>query len=131
MPTYKFLEIGDVLDLHDAAIVTYGGSVELRDQGLLESALAVPRSTFGSEYLHRDVYEVAAAYLYHIVQNHPFVDGNKRTGFATCFAFLYFNGLVLCADQMAAAELTENVAKGLLAKPQVAEFLRAHCQPRA
>jgi len=74
-------------------IKTYGGSEGLRDAGLLHSAIAVPQASFGGNYLHAGLFEMAAAYLYHIVQNHPFVDGNKRTGAAAAIVFLAMNDI--------------------------------------
>ncbi|HWB53142.1 MAG TPA: Fic family protein, partial [Tepidisphaeraceae bacterium] len=76
----EFLSVAEILELHETLIREFGGSVELRDPGLLESALAMPQSQFGGEFLHPDLAAMAAAYLYHLVMNHPFVDGNKRTG---------------------------------------------------
>jgi len=77
-----FLSLDRVVKLHASLIETYGGSPGLRDAGLLNSAIAVSQASFGGELLHRDLFEMAAAYLYHIVENHPFIDGNKRTGAA-------------------------------------------------
>ena len=94
--------------------------------GLLESALAMPRSGFGGQYFHTDLHEMAAAYLFHLVKNHPFVDGNKRVGAGVAFVFLDLNGVELTAtnDQLANAVLA--VAEGKLQKCGVAEFLRKH-----
>jgi death-on-curing protein len=83
-----FLDIDHTMRLHRSLIETYGGSEGIREVGLLHSALATPQSSFGGEFLHRDLFEMAAAYLYHIVQNHPFIDGNKRTGAAAAIIFL-------------------------------------------
>jgi death-on-curing protein len=74
----KFLDLLDVLEIHQSRIDAYGGASGIRELGLLESALAQPQSGFGDQYLHADIFEMAAAYLFHIVLNHPFVDGNKR-----------------------------------------------------
>ena len=76
----EFLTLDDVLESHREQIRVYGGSEGLRDLGLLESAIAQPPAGFGGVPLHRDLYEMAAAYLFHLVQNHPFIDGNKRVG---------------------------------------------------
>lgn len=86
-----FLDIDHAMRLHRSLIEAYGGSEGIRDVGLLHSALAVPRASFGGEFLHQDLFEMAAAYLYHIVQNHPFIDGNKRTGAAAAIIFLSMN----------------------------------------
>jgi death-on-curing protein len=74
MSSIEFLELSDVLEIHADQIFHYGGTVELRDAGLLESAIAQPRATFGGQFLHAYPFEMAAAYLFHIVNNHPFVD---------------------------------------------------------
>jgi hypothetical protein len=78
-----FLDIDQVLRTHRSLINHYGGTGQVRDVALLHSAIAMPQASFGGEFLHADLFEMAAAYLYHIVQNHPFLDGNKRTGAAT------------------------------------------------
>lgn len=74
-----FLTLDEVLEIHQQQIDLYGGSHGLRDPGALESAVATPQCTFGDEYLHTTIWEMAAAYLYHLVENHPFIDGNKRS----------------------------------------------------
>ncbi|MFT3686928.1 MAG: type II toxin-antitoxin system death-on-curing family toxin [Phycisphaerales bacterium] len=121
-----FFTVEDILQIHDDQIAQYGGEPTLRDRGLLESALETPRSMFGGEYLHRDIFEMAAAYLYHIVRNHPFVDGNKRTGTVAAFSFLEINNIDVEADENAVVEMTLAVATGQATKQQVAAFLREH-----
>ena len=83
-----FLTLEKVLELHQDQLNVYGGSSGIRDMGLLQSAVAMPQASFGGEYLHEDLFAMAAAYLYHLVQNHPFVDGNKRIGLLAMLAFL-------------------------------------------
>ena len=80
MDSIEFLELSDILEIHADQISNYGGTIEVRDAGILESAIEQPRATFAGQFLHVFPYEMAAAYLFHIVKNHPFVDGNKRTG---------------------------------------------------
>jgi death on curing protein len=121
-----FLQVADVLTLHSAQVDLYGGEHGVREMGLLESAIAQPQATFGGEYLHTDVYQMAAAYLFHIVKNHPFLDGNKRTGAVTALVFLDFNGIETDAPQGSIYELTMAVATGKAGKAEVAEFLRTH-----
>jgi death-on-curing protein len=87
-----FLTREEVVAIHRDQIARYGGSIELRDQGLLEAALAMPQQSFGGQYLHSDLASMAAAYLFHQVKNHPFVDGNKRVGAASAVVFLLMNG---------------------------------------
>jgi death-on-curing protein len=86
--TPVFLTTEEVLVIQADQIRRYGGSEGLRDENLLLSALAMPQSGFGGEYLHGDDFEMAAAYLFHIVMNHPFIDGNKRVGAVAARLFL-------------------------------------------
>ena len=93
-----FLDIDHTMQLHRSLIETYGGVEGIRDVGLLHSAIAMPQASFGGEFLHRDLFEMAAAYHYHIVQNHPFIDGNKRTGAAAAIIFLSMNDMELIVE---------------------------------
>jgi len=93
-----FLDIDHTMRLHRSLIETYGGSEGIRDVGLLHSAPAMPQSSFGGEIQHLDLFELAAAHLYHIVQNHPFIDGNKRTGAAAAIIFLSMNDMELIVE---------------------------------
>ncbi len=124
-----FLSLDEVLALHGEQIDRYGGATGLRDLGLLESALAAPRATFGREYLHATLPEMAAAYLFHVVRNHPFLDGNKRTGLSASIAFLGMNGLWLESDPEVLANLVLGVAEGRTARAEVAEFIRMNAVP--
>lgn len=108
----EFFQLEDVMLVHTDQVERYGGEHGVRDMGLLESALAQPRATFGGEFLHHGIFEMAAAYLFHIVQNHPFLDGNKRTGLATALAFLDLNGINIDAPKGSLADLTLLVATG-------------------
>jgi death-on-curing protein len=123
-----FLTLGEVVAIHRDQITRYGGSQGVRDWGLLQSAVAMPAAAFGGQYLHGDLCEMAAAYLFHIVQNHPFVDGNKRVGAAAADVFLAMNGVELIAGQDDYAELVLSVARGETSKSAVAEFLRANTE---
>ena len=125
-----FLTLDEVLALHEDQIRRYGGCQGLRDLGLLSSAIGTPAATFDGVFLHNDRFEMAAAYLYHIARNHPFVDGNKRTALATSLTFLWLNGFRLVADEDAIADLIVNVAAGTATKAEAAVFLKAHCRPR-
>jgi len=119
-----FLDLDRVLRTHVSLIERYGGEEGVRDVGLLHSAIAVPQASFGGALLHQDLFEMAAAYLYHIVQNHPFVDGNKRTGAAAAIIFLATNGVDLEADEPGLVDLTLAVARGQVGKSEIAEFFR-------
>ncbi|WP_292843596.1 type II toxin-antitoxin system death-on-curing family toxin [Nostoc sp. NMS8] len=89
------MAISQVLNIHQRQIKRFGGTSGVRDEGLLDSALAQPQATFGGEFLHPTICEQAAAYLYHLAMNHPFLDGNKRTAFAVMLTFLNLNGYAL------------------------------------
>jgi len=122
----QFLTIDDVLESHAEQIDTYGGSHGIRDIGLLQSTLAQPEATFGGQFLHADLFEMAAAYLFHIVQNHPFADGNKRVGLEAALLFLEINGHSIETTDEALVELVLQTAQGQTTKQQIAEFFRTH-----
>jgi death on curing protein len=125
-----FLGLDEVMALHADQIDRYGGTHGLRDLGLLESALAAPRATFGGGFLHGTLPEMAAAYLFHLVRNHPFLDGNKRTGLAAAIAFLGLNDLWLEADPGSLVALVVGVAEGGVGKAEVAVYLKERVAPR-
>ena len=120
----EFLTLDEVLGIHADQILRYGGSSGLRDLGLLQSALSMPQTTFDDEFLHGTVFEMAAAYLFHLARNHPFVDGNKRTALMCALVFLGLNGYRLDADPDALYELVDGVAAGKVDKADVSVFLR-------
>jgi len=101
------------------SIERYGGGDGVRDLGLLESALAQPRLAFGDQFAHEGLFAMAAAYLFHIASNHPFVDGNKRTALLAALVFLDLNGVSIERDSDALYELTMGVAEGRLDKTAV------------
>ncbi|MDI6771672.1 MAG: type II toxin-antitoxin system death-on-curing family toxin [bacterium] len=121
-----FLELEEVLEMHRDQIERYGGRLGVRDMGLLESALAMPRAGVGGQLLHADVFEMAAAYLHYIIKDHPFVDGNKRVGAMAAFTFLRLNGIILDAPERGFEELVRAVAEGKVDKSAVAAFIRKH-----
>jgi death on curing protein len=124
-----FLDIERTLRTHRSLLDHYGGAPGVRDIGLLHSAIAMPQASFGGEFLHRDLFEMAAAYLFHIVQNHPFLDGNKRTGAAAAIIFLAMNGIEIEADEDGLVELTLAVAEGQAGKREIAEFFKSKAHP--
>lgn len=124
MPMPLFLDLDNVLRLHRSLIEHYGGPDGTRDMALLQSAVAMPQAGYGGQLLHSDIFEMAAAYLYHIVQNHPFIDGNKRTGAAAAIVFLSMNGIEIDADEDGLVTLTIDVATGRSGKKEIAEFFR-------
>ncbi len=124
MAEIEFLGLDEILEIHRDQIERYGGSAGIRDMGLLQSAVAMPAAGFGGNYLHQDIFEMAAAYLFHITQNHPFVDGNKRTGTVAAVVFLEINGIELNADEDELENLVRSVAMGEADKSAAAAFLR-------
>ena len=88
-----FLTLTEVNEIHVYQLKHFGGSSGVRDINLLKSAIGMPEMSFGGVMLHKDIYEMAAAYLFHIAENHPFIDGNKRTGAMTSVVFLDINGI--------------------------------------
>ncbi len=121
----QFLSFDDVVESHAEQIATYGGGEGIRDVGLLESALAQPEAMFAGQYLHADLFEMAAAYLFHIVQNHPFIDANKRVGLETALLFLEINGLSVDTTDELLVDLVLRTAQGQTSKPEIAEFFRS------
>ena len=112
--------------IHAEVLQAHGGSAGLRDRALLESAVAAPQATMMGEPLLIDPYEIAAAYLFYLCQNHPFVDGNKRTALATCLVFLAENGLLPNEklDTAAWEELTLGVASGKTDRSRITRRLQ-------
>jgi death on curing protein len=119
-----FPTVDQVLEIHMLSLARYGGAEGIREPSLLESALAQPQAVFGGQFVHESLFMMAAAYLFHLVKNHPFVDGNKRIGLATALAFLDTNGVVIDRGTEALFETTMAVAEGRLTKEEVAEVLR-------
>lgn len=126
----RFLSYSQVIDIHQDQIESLGGTSGVRDEGLLDSALAQPQASFGGELLHPTIHEQAAAYLFHLAKNHPFVDGNKRTAFAVMDTFLNLNGYRLNLSQDEAYTLVMQVATGEMSKEDLAAFLQQYIQQR-
>lgn len=125
----RFLDKGTLLIFHEDQLRQYGGKSGIRDMGLLESALAQPEASFGGDYVHQDVFHMAAAYGYHICQNHPFFDGNKRTALIAMYMFLYVNGHRIVADKKSLFAVMMGVAQGQIDKDSFADFLRKESIP--
>ena len=121
-----FLTVEEVLKIHEDQIARYGGEPGLRDKGMLHSAIAMPASGSQEKYHHEDLFEMAAAYLYHIVRDHPFVDGNKRTGLVSALVFLDLNGVNIRASQADIERIAREVAEGKANKTSIADFFRRH-----
>ena len=107
-------------------MLEFGGSTGIRDTGLLEAAVAMPKQRFGGTLLHRDIAVQAAAYLYHICSNHAFIDGNKRTALASAEFFLLLNKRTLNATNDELYKITMGVANGAIDKKYLTEFFQQH-----
>lgn len=129
-PAPVFLDIAEIVAIHDYQIARFGGAAGLRDVGMLKSAVAMPAAAFDGKYLHPTIVEMAAAYLFHLVENHPFVDGNKRVGAMAALVFLELNGYDFFAPPGDFAALVLQVANGKLLKSEVAAFLGRHSRRR-
>jgi death-on-curing protein len=123
----RWLDRRIIVALHDVQLVRHGGAGGIRDAGLLESALARPRNLHA--YGEAELYVLAAAYAYGIVRNHPFVDGNKRTGFVTAALFLQENGLRLTAPEAEAVVMTLGLASGEMPEEGFAAWFRDRAEP--
>ncbi|MDX1970814.1 MAG: type II toxin-antitoxin system death-on-curing family toxin [Planctomycetaceae bacterium] len=121
-----FLTVEDVLHIHADQIRRYGGSAELSDGNLLDAAVAMPRQQFGGQLLHPDLASMGAAYLFHLVKNHPFVDGNKRVGAAAANVFVRLNGYQLNCTNEDLVQLVLSVAVGQTSKDEAAAFFGDH-----
>ncbi len=119
-----FLTLAEVINIHSNQIELYGGQNGVRDFGLLQSALAQPEASFAGQWLHEDEFLMAAAYAFHICQNHPFFDGNKRTALASALVFLELNNISLDDPNGKLLEAMLNIAKGMLSKQQFAQILK-------
>jgi len=119
----KFFTVKQVIEIHDAFLQDHGGLSGIRDKGLLISAIEMPRAFMFGKYLHKTIYDKAAAYLFHIVQNHPFNDGNKRTGALTTILFLEENRIKVEFSDHDYEELIVSVAQGQTNKEEIAYFL--------
>jgi len=124
-----FISLSEVLEIHQDQVTRYGGAPGTRDMELLKSALGIPSATYGGRFLHTDIHEMAAAYLFHLVKDHPFIDGNKRVGAVTALVFLDLNGFVFYAPEDDFAEMVLAVARGELGKTDVAVFIRRFTRP--
>ena len=112
------LTVEIVREIHAEAIARFGGSDGVRDIALLESAVAAPQASFGGKSPYRDLAEIAAAYLFYLCRNHPFIDGNKRAALGSCIVFLRLNGVEPTPDGPKWEELVLAIAAGSLDREQ-------------
>lgn len=125
----EFVPEDAVLAIHERLIRKFGGSLGLRDKGLLESALSQPQQTFCGELLHPTIHEQAAAYLYHLAKNHAFVDGNKRIALATVNAFLKLNGYKLTLSKAKTEQLVIDIVESKVSKEELFVVFENYVQP--
>lgn len=118
------LTVEIVQEIHAEAIAAFGGSEGVREMALLESAVAAPQATFGGRSPYQDLAEVAAAYLFYLCRNHPFMDGNKRTALGACLVFLRLNGIEPRADGPEWEEFTLAVAASVMNREETTARLR-------
>ncbi len=121
-----WLERADCLAIHEMMLAQHGGLAGVRDEGLLESALAKPRNLFA--YGSPTLFGMAAGYAAGIILNHPFLDGNKRTGFIVAATFLELNGLTFTASEESVVEKTLALAAGRLKEAGYASWLKENCR---
>ncbi len=120
----KFLSLDQVVALHKLQIEQFGGSQGIKDEGLLLSALGQPEAGSLDQYFHKDLYEMAAAYLFYLVKNHAFYDGNKRIAALISAVFLQVNGLVVTVNEDEFEKLVLAAAQSLVSKEEIADFFR-------
>ena len=125
----EFLTVREVEALHEDQLALHGGLSGIRDPGALESAVAIPQATFGSEWLHASVFEMAAAYAYHIAENQPFVDGNKRTALNAALVFLGLNGWDIEDPDDRLYDAMVGIAAGRLGKGDLSQTFEALAIP--
>lgn len=122
----RYLALIEVLELHRKILEQSAGALGIRDMGLLESALAQPRMTFDGKDLYPSLLEKAAVLGFSIIMNHPFVDGNKRTGHAAAETFLFLNGLEIKASVDEQERVVLAIASGELVREAFVEWLHQH-----
>lgn len=125
-----FLSLAEAVVIREDMVRRYGGSLGLRDLPLLESAVGMPQATFGGQYLHDGIPAMAAAYCFHLVANHPFIDGNKRVGAAAASVFLEMNEWVLEVDNASYSEFVLGVASGSIDKRAATVFYEQRARPQ-
>ena len=130
METPRFLTLAEVLSILQDQTTRYGGEFGVRDLGLVSSAIAVPQASFGGQPLYGDLFGMVAAYAFHLCQNHPFVDGNKRVALASALVFLDLNGIRITDPDGTLYPFMMAVARGEKGKPEIAYTLRELSEPR-
>lgn len=120
----KYLKVDQVIAFHDVLIKNFGGLSGLRDKNLLHSALEAPKASFNDKDMYLSIYEKAAAYLYHLVRNHPFNDGNKRTAYVAVLVFFKANRTSIRFKHRDLEQVVIDVANGKIEKSNLAHFFK-------
>lgn len=120
-----YISLENTLEIHEKLVDEYGGLNGVLNLGLLQSALEMPKSMFNGRYLHRTIFDKAAAYLFHIAKNHAFIDGNKRTAGMVSIAFLSLNEVTFIIFDQDYEELILKTAQGRTSKKEIAQFFRS------
>ena len=121
-----FLPEEVVIIIHSDLLERYGGKAGIRDIALLQSALAQPKVTVGRKFVHKSVFDKAAAYGFHLCKNHPFIDGNKRVAFVLMDIFLQRNGWEIAANEEDAYSLMIDLSSGNVSKTELSSWLKNH-----
>lgn len=124
---FSYLQIDQVLAIHDQMVKRFGGSLGIRDLGLVESAVARPQASFDDQDLYINIFDKAAALLQSLLKNHPFVDGNKRTALTSAGLFLKINGYKLINSHKEEVEFAISVDNQHLSIEQISKWLKEHC----
>jgi death-on-curing protein len=124
----RYLTLTEVLDLHGRVVEAAGGAAPLRDLGALQSAVAQPRTSFEGAELYPTLEEKATALMFSLVQNHPFVDGNKRVGHAAAESFLMLNGFEIVASVDESERIVVGLAAGKISREELLAWIRGHVQ---
>ena len=120
----RYLTVQEVIEIHDQIIDIFGGSFGLRDLGLLTSAIEMTKSKFENKFLHPTIFDKASAYLYHICNNHPFIDKNKRTAAISTLVFLEDNDISLKFNEIKFENFIVEIATGKINKKYISSFLK-------
>ena len=126
----KYLSLEQILLAHAELIKRYGGSQGIRDQGLFESAVFRPQASAFGQDAYPTLFEKCAVLGHSLIKNHPFIDGNKRTGFAAMHLMLLINGYDLTSTTKEEVSMTENVALGKIHEPEIVLWLKQHAKKK-
>lgn len=123
-----FLTLEELVEIHHNQVGRMGGQMGLRHEGVLRACLATPANKIGGRYAHQDIYEMAAAYLFHITDQRPFLRGNQKVAVLACLYFLYLHDIEYTGTPQDLAQVARDTAQGRLTKIQIADFLRRNSE---